>query len=336
MWWISYCGEGRKGLDNIGVFEDDGSPRTKHPLLLDNSTDAHELHIGRGFTIIGDELYIASAWRKESHIAHFKRHGDQFHFVETVATTKDIAAMVHPFDVELGDDGRVYISCQDTNTVVAFDPKTRQPTRVAAALRKEYPGGNFLPGTIVPSSHGRLPEIEGEPPVDVPAPHGLEVALDERGKPRHSVRGIVVHGGHLYVADEAGDAVKVFSVRTGELVARIKGKRMLRPVHMILHDGVLYVGALGSGSVLAYDLPSRPPRGKLKARVVVKDKLDAPAGIAVGPDGDLYVAERKEQRIRRFGMDGKKHGTFIRHLPDMPEFLVHIPDRGPSGEVSAG
>lgn len=33
--------------------------------------------------------------------------------------------MVHPFDVELGDDGRLYVSCQDTNTVLAVLTKTR-------------------------------------------------------------------------------------------------------------------------------------------------------------------------------------------------------------------
>ena len=27
MWWISYRGESGHGVDNIGVFEDDGSPR---------------------------------------------------------------------------------------------------------------------------------------------------------------------------------------------------------------------------------------------------------------------------------------------------------------------
>ena len=37
MWWISYRGEGKAGVDNIGVFEDDGTPRDKHPLLLDPS-----------------------------------------------------------------------------------------------------------------------------------------------------------------------------------------------------------------------------------------------------------------------------------------------------------
>jgi hypothetical protein len=39
------------------------------------------------------------------------------------------------------------------------------------------------------------------------------------------------------------------------------------------------------------------------------------------------VAERFDQRIRRFTMKGKKKGTFIDRLPDMPEFLVYVPDR---------
>jgi hypothetical protein len=37
------------------------------------------------------------------------------------------------------------------------------------------------------------------------------------------------------------------------------------------------------------------------------------------------VAERKKQRVRRFSSDGKKKGTFIDDLPDMPEFLVYVP-----------
>jgi hypothetical protein len=41
VWWISYRGESGHGVDNIGVFEDDGSPRKVHPLLLDPSPAAH-------------------------------------------------------------------------------------------------------------------------------------------------------------------------------------------------------------------------------------------------------------------------------------------------------
>jgi len=238
--------------------------------------------------------------------------------------------MVHPFDVELGDDGRLYVSCQDTNTVVAIRPKTRTPEAVAADLLKKFPDGNFLPGTLVASSLGRLPEAGDHPPPDVPPPQGLKVALDVHGKPRHSVRGIVVHRKHLYVAGEAGNVVKVYELKTGRLVARIRGKKLVKPVHLILHGDTLYIGAAGTGSILAYDIPKKAPRGKLKARTVIDGKLKAPSGFAIGPDGDLYVAERFDQRIRRFSAKGKKKGTFINGLPDIPEFLVYVP-----GQASA-
>ncbi len=325
MWWISHRGESGHGVDNIGVFEDDGSQRTVHPLLLDPSPAAHPLHIARGFTLVGDDLYIANAWRKDSHIALYHRHGDTFRFKEVLVKTEQVAAMVHPFDVELGDDGRIYISCQDTNTVVSLVPETREPAPVAAHLLKHYPDGKFLPGTLVASSHGRLPEYGDLTPLDVPSPLGLKVVLDKHGKPRHSVRGIVVHKEHLYVADEAGDAVKIFNVQSGELMAHVAGHELEAPVHLILHGETLYIGASGTGSILALDLTSTPPSGKLKARVVIDGKLDAPSGFAVGPDGDLYVAERKKQRVRRFSSKGEKKGTFIDDLPDMPEFLVYVP-----------
>jgi hypothetical protein len=324
VWWISYRGESRHGVDNIGVFEDDGSPRKMHPLLLDPSPAAQSLHIARGFALVGDDLYIASAWRKDSHIALYQRHGDTFRFKEVLATTEQVAAMVHPFDVELGDDGRIYISSQDTNTVVSLVPETRKPAPVAAHLRKHYPNGTFLPGTLVASSQGSLPDYGDRASLDVPSPLGLKVVLDQSGKPRHSVRGIVVHRKHLYVADEAGDSVKVFHVQSGELLAHITGRALKAPVHLILHGETLYIGASGTGSILALDL-STPPSGELEARVVIDGKLDTPSGFAVGPDGDLYVAERKKLRVRRFSADGKKKGRFINNLPDMPEFLVYVP-----------
>src|SRR5271167_2040475 len=141
MWWISYRGESKHGIDNIGVYEDDGAPRKKHPLILDPSPAALPLHIVRGFALVGDDLYIANAWRKDSHIARYHRRGDTFRFKEVLAKTEQIAAMVHPFDVELGDDGHIYVSCQDTNTVVALVREACKPAPVAAHLCKHYPNG---------------------------------------------------------------------------------------------------------------------------------------------------------------------------------------------------
>ena len=326
MWWISYRGEGKHGLDNIGVFDDDGRPRRKHPLLLDPAPGAHPLHIPRGFALVGEDLYIANAWRRDSHIVRYRRHDDTFRFAGIVAATEHVAAMVHPFDVELGDDGKIYVSCQDTNTVVAFHPDSREPVPVASHLQKAFPRGKFLPGTLVASSLGRLPEVGRRAPPDVPSPQGLEVVLDVHGRPRHSVRGIIVHRGHLYVADEAGHTVKIFAVATGVLVARIKGRNLRKPVHLILRGETLYIGAAGTGSILAYDIPAEAPSGKLKARVIIDGKLHAPSGFQFGPDGDINVAERFEQCVRRFSPKGKNRGMFIEGLPDIPEFLAHVPD----------
>jgi glucose/arabinose dehydrogenase len=83
-------------------------------------------------------------------------------------------------------------------------------------------------------------------------------------------------------------------------------------------------GRLQSGATAG---AKKPPRGKLRARVVIDGKLEAPSGFAIGPDGDLYVAERLNKRVRRFSAKGKKKGMFIKGLPDMPEFLAHVADR---------
>jgi hypothetical protein len=165
--------------------------------------------------------------------------------------------MVHPFDVELGDDGRLYVSSQDTNTVLAILPKTRKPAPVASHLLKSFPNGNFLPGTLVASSLGRLHECGERAPLDVPSPQGLKVVLDVHGRPRHSVRGIVVHRKHLYVAGEAGNVVKVYELKTGRLVARIHGKKLAKPVHLLLHGDTLYIGSAGTAASLPTTFPKR-------------------------------------------------------------------------------
>jgi hypothetical protein len=203
----------------------------------------------------------------------------------------------------------VYVSSQDTNTVVAVVPHTGEPAPVAAVLRETFPGGHFFPGTVVASSRGELPAVGGAAPLNVPTPLGLDIVLDKHGKPHHSVRGIVVRRGHLYVADEAGDAVKVFEIKSGALVAHIKGRALKKPVHLLLHGDALYIGATGSGSILACELPVGAPRGKLKASVVIDEGLDSPSGL----------------RIRRFSVTGKLLGSFIKNLPDQPEFLVYVP-----------
>jgi hypothetical protein len=260
VWWVSYRGEGKTGVDNIGVFDDDGTPRKQYPLLLDPSPDARPLHTARGFALVDDDLYIANAWRKDSHVARYRRHGETFRFADVAITTKQVSAMVHPFDVEFGDDGRLYVSCQDTNTVLAILLKIRKPAPVASHLRKNFPNGNFLPGTLVASCQGGLPECGDRAPRDVPLPQGLKVVLDAHGNPRHSVRGIVVHRTHLYVASDAGNVVKVYELKTGRLVPRIRGGRSSR------NPCICFCMATRSTSALPAPAASSPTTCRRKLR----------------------------------------------------------------------
>ena len=171
MWWISYRGESGHGVgSNIGVFEDDGSPR--------KSIRCSSIHPR---TRIRSISRAASHWwattstsrtrgSRDSHIARYQRHGETFYFMEVLAKTAQVAAMVHPFDVELGDDGRVYISCQDTNTVLALSSRRPANPRPCPLIStKQYPNGRFLPGTLVASSPGgALASTGSSRPLDVP------------------------------------------------------------------------------------------------------------------------------------------------------------------------
>ena len=77
------------------------------------------------------------------------------------------------------------------------------------------------------------------------------------GKPRHSVRGIIVHRKHLYVADEAGDDSE--GVPNGAVVramAHITGRELEAPVHLVLHGKKHLHRRLGTGSILVPDLTS--------------------------------------------------------------------------------
>jgi hypothetical protein len=78
VWWVSYRGEGKSGVQNIGVFEDDGSPRKEHPLLLDPAPDAHPLHIARGFALVGGDPLCANDDETltpcEFRLGHRRRH----------------------------------------------------------------------------------------------------------------------------------------------------------------------------------------------------------------------------------------------------------------------
>lgn len=100
-------------------------------------------------------------------------------------------------------------------------------------------------------------------------------------------------------------------MESGELLAHIAGRELKAPVHLIQHGETLFIGALGTGSILALDLTSTPLSGELKARVVIDGKLDAPSGFAVGPTAIFTLPSERSSECDGFRPTGRKKGRSL-------------------------
>jgi hypothetical protein len=331
MWYISFGG-GSNGVKNIRVYHNSGRPHAKPDLLPTGKFDPR-LEKLRSFVIAGSLLYVVNAYHSDSKILVYAtdENGD-YRFKAVFAAMAVVNALFHPYDLTFDSQGNCYVSCQDTNLVTGLN-RTGGPLAVAAYLQRQFPPPQqFLAGTFVASALGALPGIQSPPPPDVVAPQGLEVTFTDPTHTRiiHSVRGVVFHKGHLFVADEPANAVKVYDGKTGEFRGQIAGHNLRAPDQLLLDatTGVLYIGSSESDRVVSYDLAQGTPSGTVQPRTFIHGGVNYVSGMAIDPEGYFYVAERKAKRIRKFPPNGSGSGTdFISDLPDEPEFIRYVPKR---------
>ncbi|MBT8485311.1 MAG: hypothetical protein KJO43_07010 [Phycisphaerae bacterium] len=121
---------------------------------------------------------------------------------------------------------------------------------------------------------------------------------------------VAAFGNHKIVAYSADDGSLI-----GEFVPTGSGG-LQQPHHMIFGpDGHLYVASFGNGAVMRYDGASGAPRpGPLGAAGTAQfvtpglAGLSQTAGLAFGPDGNLYASSLNDSNVRRY--DGST-GAFI-------------------------
>jgi DNA-binding beta-propeller fold protein YncE len=129
--------------------------------------------------------------------------------------------------------------------------------------------------------------------------------------------------GYLLVTDWGGDKVVLYDGATGEFVDRFVPKHsggMNQPYGILFgpHDGNLYVSTGDYGgpgqlkAVLRYDGAT----GEFIDNFTIGGNLESPRGIIFGPDGNLYVVDKKvdrpEGRVARFnGLTGAFLGDFV-------------------------
>jgi len=295
--------------NNVHAYHKDGTKITS--CVLDETKDLilDEL---RSIRLVGKHLYVVNANQTENSLLCYEGSETSYKFISRFASRQTCPGILHPFDFTFDGSGHCFISSQDTNVVtrlrVSADGKSSNCAPVAPALPAN---GTFLPGTFVPSSVGSL---SGAATTPVPPPAGLEYSA--QGAKKHSVRGLIWANDALYVADQPAGRVKVYDA-TGKFLGQ--SNSVESPVHLVTHDGVLYV--TGGNEILSAKLTR--PAGDFTLSAMKDLKIKNASGMAFGDSGHVYVASRTENIILKFDSNFKPM-HFDCKLTDNPEFLLHI------------
>ena len=138
-------------------------------------------------------------------------------------------------------------------------------------------------------------------------------------------RAIFGPDGSLYVADRGSNSVKLYDGVTGEFQREYRHHHLTTPVHLAFRpgDGALLVGSRDGNAVFAIDAITGNVMPLVESGA---GKLQAPGGLAFGPDSKLYVCSRETRQILRFdATTGQADATpFIDGLEDCPEFIALV------------
>jgi len=297
--------------NNVHAYDKDGNKITSSVL---DETDGVILDELRGIYLSGKYLYVANANKTQNSVLCYEGSGTKYRFVSRLATNQTCNGILHPFDFTFDGLGYCYLSSQDTNVItrliVSGDGKIGRPAPTAASL---HATGEFLSGTFVASSNGNLSKPATTP---VLCPTGLSYA--DVGAKKHSVRGVAWANGRLYVADQPAGTVKIYDI-TGKYLGQSNKLEPGSPVHLVVHNGSLYVS--GGNEVLTAKLTR--PAGNFTLLPIQGIRIKNSCGMAFTEEGHFYVASRTENVILKFD-SGLKPMRFPCNLPDNPEFLLHV------------
>lgn len=112
---------------------------------------------------------------------------------------------------------------------------------------------------------------------------------------------VAVDGGKVYVADSKANAVFIFDSE-GKQLSRIDGG-LKAPAALAFGGGRLYVADTGNSRVAVFDGEGKA-LWAFSGEGAAPGQLDAPAGIAYGPDNRLYVSNTGNSRVDVFNSDG--------------------------------
>jgi streptogramin lyase len=199
------------------------------------------------------------------------------------------AEMFEPYEVRFDSDGHMYVVEMQNHVVRRVDAQTNVISTVAGVGRRGFGG-------------------DGGPAVQAAFSSPHSIALDGRG--------------NLYVADIGNHRVRRIDLRTGvvDTVAGSAERRrptdgqaakdhpLLGPRALFIHERALWIALREGHSVWRLDLASSVLSHAAGAGeagyggddgAAERATFNGPKGIAIGPNGDVIVADTENHAIRR-------------------------------------
>jgi DNA-binding beta-propeller fold protein YncE len=112
--------------------------------------------------------------------------------------------------------------------------------------------------------------------------------------------------GNIYVADLQNGAIKIFD-KKGKFRSFFRSADdFSAPTDLRIKDDKLYVADVGLAKVMMYDLKTNKHVKDFGVDKKGKGILNAPNGVAIDDEGNVYIANSSDLNIIKYDKDGKK------------------------------
>jgi tripartite motif-containing protein 71 len=220
--------------------------------------------------------------------------------------------MRFPQAIAIGPDGNVYVGDQGSHVVQVFTQQGQFLRTVGAAGQR--PGELSAVGALAVADDGSLLVADGRNRIDRFHPGGSllnswgKAGTDVgeflfgggRGNDAGAGGGLATANGLLYVADSGNDRIQRFTVQGTQASVILPAGELSHPKGLAVRGTRLYIADDQRHRILVTDTGGRILRSIGGGSGSGPGQLNFPYGVAVDPQGRLFVADNVNHRIVRF------------------------------------